>query len=83
MLCIFHLILYIASPITSKTSLEVTINGVIMMGDLNSEPISNLYTLKRASKLALLAGADMLILCHSKQHHTMIFNSILNAVKKG
>jgi beta-N-acetylhexosaminidase len=62
---------------------KLKFDGVVMVDDLNTQNTANNYTLKRAAQLSISAGADMIILCHSKPHQIIVFNSLLNAVNKG
>jgi len=56
-------------------------DGVIFAEDL--ECGLGAYTIKKAAQLSVTAGADMIILCHSKTKPLLAYNGLLNAVRKG
>lgn len=58
-------------------------NGVIMVDDLDHPSLISKYTLKKVAQMTVSAGTDIMIICHSRAHQIIVFNSLLNAVKKG
>lgn len=62
---------------------ELAYDGVIVTDDLEMGAISRHYGFDRAGVEAILAGADLVLVCHDYAHETAVYNGILKAVKSG
>ena len=62
---------------------ELGYDGVIATDDLEMGAISRHYTFERAGVEAILAGADLILVCHDYAHETAVYNGILKAVRSG
>lgn len=62
---------------------ELSYDGVIVTDDLEMGAISRHYGFDRAGVEAILAGADLVLVCHDYAHETAVYNGILKAVKSG
>ena len=62
---------------------ELGYDGVIATDDLEMGAISRHYTFERAGVEAILAGADLILICHDYAHETAVYNGILKAVRSG
>ncbi len=62
---------------------ELAYDGVIVTDDLEMGAISRHYGFDRAGAEAILAGADLVLVCHDYAHETAVYNGILKAVRSG
>lgn len=62
---------------------ELAYDGVIVTDDLEMGAISRHYGFDRAGVEAILAGADLVLVCHDYAHETAVYNGLLKAVKSG
>ena len=62
---------------------ELSYDGVIVTDDLEMGAISRHYGFDRAGVEAILAGADLVLVCHDYTHETAVYNGLLKAVKSG
>ena len=62
---------------------ELSYDGVIVTDDLEMGAISRHYGFDRAGVEAILAGADLVLVCHDYAHETAVYNGLLKAVKSG
>ena len=58
-------------------------NGIVVTDDLEMGAVNKYYTYKDMGKDALLAGADLLLVCHEHVHQLEVYNGVLEAVKNG
>lgn len=58
-------------------------DGVVITDDLEMKAISNNYTGEDAAILPIKAGADMLLICHSRDKQLETFESLLQAIEDG
>ncbi|MBI3599819.1 MAG: beta-N-acetylhexosaminidase [Nitrospinae bacterium] len=58
-------------------------DGVVITDDLEMKAISNNYTDEDAAILSIRAGADVLLICHSRDKQIGIFESLVKAVENG
>ena len=62
---------------------ELSYDGVVVTDDLEMGAISRHYGFDRAGVEAILAGADLVLVCHDYAHETAVYNGLLKAVKSG
>ena len=62
---------------------ELAYDGVIVTDDLEMGAISRHYGFDRAGVEAILAGADLVLVCHDYAHETAVYDGLLKAVKSG
>lgn len=62
---------------------ELAYDGVIVTDDLEMGAISRHYGFDRAGVEAILAGADLVLVCHDYAHETAVYNGILKAARSG
>ena len=60
---------------------ELSYDGVVVTDDLEMGAISRHYGFDRAGVEAILAGADLVLVCHDYAHETAVYNGLLKAVK--
>ncbi len=58
-------------------------DGVVITDDLEMKAISNSYPDEDAAILSIRAGADILLICHSRDKQVRIFESIIKSVENG
>lgn len=69
--------------ITNFLRKSLRFNGVVITDELSMGAIADTYGLAEASKLALLAGNDILLMRSSLEEYEKVFNAIKSAVQKG
>lgn len=57
--------------------------GIVVTDDLEMGAVNKYYSYKDMGKEAILAGADLLLVCHEYQHQLEVYNGLVEAVKKG
>ncbi|MGX2961708.1 beta-N-acetylhexosaminidase [Peribacillus sp. JNUCC 23] len=57
--------------------------GIVITDDLEMGAVNKYYSYKDMGKEAILAGVDILLVCHEYQHQLDVYNGIIEAVKKG
>ena len=62
---------------------ELAYDGVIVTDDLEMGAISRHYGFDRAGVEAILAGVDLVLVCHDYAHETDVYNGILKAARSG
>lgn len=62
---------------------ELGYQGIIITDDLEMGAISKHYTFEEAGVKAVLAGADIVLVCHEYEHEIAVYNGILKAVRNG
>lgn len=62
---------------------ELDYQGIIITDDLEMGAISKHYTFEEAGVKAILAGADIVLVCHEYEHEIDVYNGILKAVRNG
>ena len=56
--------------------------GVVITDDLEMGGISNFYKIEDAAVEAINAGADIILICHTKSYQLKSYNAVLKAVKE-
>lgn len=62
---------------------ELGFNGVVITDDLEMGAIKNNTELSTLGVKMILAGGDIALVCHNYESQQIVYNSILNAVKRG
>ena len=62
---------------------ELGFNGVVITDDLEMGAIKNNVDLSTLGIRMIQAGGDIALVCHNYEHQQIVYNSILNAVKRG
>ena len=62
---------------------ELGFNGVVITDDLEMGAIKNNVDLSTIGVKMILAGGDIALVCHDYASQQIVYNSILNAVKRG
>jgi len=57
--------------------------GVVITDDLEMGAVNKYFSYKDMGKEALLAGADILLVCHQYENQLEVYNGIIEAVQKG
>ncbi len=62
---------------------ELNYEGVIITDDMEMGAISKYYSFDEVGVKAILAGADMVMVCHDYEHEKAVYNGLLKAVQSG
>lgn len=62
---------------------ELGYEGIVITDDLEMGAVNKYYSYKDMGKDALLAGSDVLLVCHEYEHQLEVYNGIYEAVKNG
>ncbi|MGE7185881.1 beta-N-acetylhexosaminidase [Peribacillus sp. NPDC006672] len=57
--------------------------GLVVTDDLEMGAVNKYFSYEEMGKQAILAGADMLLVCHEYSHELEVYNGLLEAVKAG
>ncbi|WP_342614738.1 beta-N-acetylhexosaminidase [Peribacillus frigoritolerans] len=57
--------------------------GIVVTDDLEMGAVNKYYSYEEMGKQAILAGADLLLVCHEYSHELEVYNGLLQAVKAG
>ncbi len=57
--------------------------GIVITDDLEMGAVNKYFSYKEMGKEAILAGADILLICHEYENQLEVYNGIVDAVKKG
>ena len=57
--------------------------GIVITDDLEMGAVNKYFSYKDMGREALLAGADILLVCHEYEHQLEVYNGIVDAVKSG
>ncbi|MEK4538564.1 beta-N-acetylhexosaminidase [Peribacillus sp. FSL K6-1552] len=57
--------------------------GLVVTDDLEMGAVNKYFSYKDMGKEAILAGADLLLVCHEYSHELEVYNGLLEAVKAG
>lgn len=69
--------------ITGLLRKEMGYQGLVVTDDLEMGAVTNHLTFREAGAKALLAGADMLLVCHEYAHAEEVFMGIYEALQEG
>lgn len=69
--------------ITNFLKQELGFQGLVITDDLEMDAIQNYYSEEETSVLAVLAGADCLLVCHNNEKQHALINYLKTAVKNG
>lgn len=62
---------------------EMGYQGLIVTDDMEMGALTQLYPFEKMGYMAVKAGADLLLVCHDKEHQIMVYDGLLAAVKDG
>lgn len=62
---------------------ELGYDGVIITDDLEMNAVSKKYSFREAGVKAVLAGVDIVLICHEYEHITDIYLGLLDAAEQG
>jgi beta-N-acetylhexosaminidase len=94
----FIMVSHVAFPVIDPTGLPATLSyqvitnllkkklkfkGLVITDDLEMGAIQKNFNTGEAAKKAVLAGADIILVCHRKDRQLEAFESILSAVRDG
>ncbi|MDV7765959.1 beta-N-acetylhexosaminidase [Peribacillus sp. CSMR9] len=57
--------------------------GLVVTDDLEMGAVNKYFSYEEMGKQAILAGADLLLVCHEYSHELEVYNGLLEAVKAG
>ena len=57
--------------------------GLVVTDDLEMGAVNKYFSYEEMGKQAILAGADLLLVCHEYSHELEVYNGLLQAVKAG
>ncbi|MBT2646268.1 glycosyl hydrolase family 3 [Bacillus sp. ISL-34] len=57
--------------------------GLVVTDDLEMGAVNKYFSYEEMGKQAILAGADLLLVCHEYAHELEVYNGLLQAVKAG
>ncbi|MET1181143.1 glycoside hydrolase family 3 N-terminal domain-containing protein [Peribacillus simplex] len=57
--------------------------GIVVTDDLEMGAVNKYYSYEEMGKQAILAGAELLLVCHEYSHELEVYNGLLQAVKAG
>ncbi|MGG4265672.1 beta-N-acetylhexosaminidase [Peribacillus simplex] len=57
--------------------------GLVVTDDLEMGAVNKYFSYEEMGKQAILAGADLLLVCHEYSHELEVYNGLLEAVKTG
>ena len=69
--------------ITDWLRKDMGYNGVIVTDDMDMGALAKHYTFGDMAVQSILAGSDILLVCHEYEHMQEAFNGLMNAVKDG
>lgn len=62
---------------------ELGYQGIIVTDDLDMGAITKHYDLQEAGVQAVLAGADLVLVCHETEHQKLVYQGLLQALQDG
>lgn len=62
---------------------ELGFSGLVLSDDLEMKAIERHYSLEKAAVLAIKAGVDLLLVCHSSEKQERVYQGLLKAVEEG
>ncbi|MGE7663965.1 beta-N-acetylhexosaminidase [Peribacillus sp. NPDC097197] len=57
--------------------------GIVITDDMEMGAVKNYFSFKDMGKEAILAGVDIVLVCHEHPHQLEVYNGIIDAVKNG
>ncbi|WP_110928700.1 beta-N-acetylhexosaminidase [Bacillus massiliglaciei] len=57
--------------------------GIVVTDDLEMGAVNKYFSYKDMGREAIIAGADLLLVCHEYDHQTEVYDGIMEAVKSG
>lgn len=62
---------------------EIGFEGLIIVDNIEMKPIEDIIPISEAAVQSFNAGADILIVSHGRENQEVVFNALLDTVKKG
>ena len=69
--------------ITDWLRKDIGYNGVVITDDMDMGALANHYTFGDMAVQSILAGSDILLVCHEYEHMQEAYNGLMKAVKDG
>lgn len=69
--------------ITDILRKQIGYTGVVITDDLEMGAVANHYSFADMAVQSILAGSDILLVCHEYEHMQEAYNGVLKAVKEG
>ena len=69
--------------ITDWLRKDIGYNGVVVTDDMDMGALANHYTFGDMAVQSILAGSDILLVCHEYEHMQEVYNGLMKAVKDG
>ena len=69
--------------ITDWLRKDIGYNGVVVTDDMDMGALANHYTFGDMAVQSILAGSDILLVCHEYEHMQEAYNGLMKAVKDG
>ena len=69
--------------ITDWLRKDIGYNGVVVTDDMDMGALANHYTFGDMAVQSILAGSDILLVCHEYEHMQETYNGLMKAVKDG
>lgn len=69
--------------ITNWLRTDIGYNGVVVTDDMDMGALANHYTFGDMAVQSILAGSDILLVCHEYEHMQEAYNGLMKAVKDG
>lgn len=69
--------------ITDWLRKDLGYNGVVVTDDMDMGALANHYTFGDMAVQSILAGSDILLVCHEYDHMQEVYNGLMKAVKDG
>ena len=69
--------------ITNWLRKDIGYNGVVVTDDMDMGALANHYTFGDMAVQSILAGSDILLVCHEYEHMQEAYNGLMKAVKDG
>lgn len=69
--------------ITDWLRKDLGYNGVVVTDDMDMGALANYYTFGDMAVQSILAGSDILLVCHEYEHMQEAYNGLMKAVKDG
>lgn len=69
--------------ITDWLRKDIGYNGVVVTDDMDMGALANHYTFGDMAVQSILAGSDILLVCHEYDHMQEVYNGLMKAVKDG
>jgi len=69
--------------VTGLLRKTIHFEGVVISDDLEMKGITHRFTVAEAAVMAILAGSDIVLICHSEEQQIAALEALIHAVEKG